>query len=92
MGKRVFDFVVDEDGIRRFTEVDQEGVPVPKRPRKDCPLLGVHRGRAIYLLRICLTLYTDAMRWIRAAITTTRSCPLIVSVTCTATTRSNGKI
>ncbi len=25
-------------------------MPIPKRPRKDCPLLGVHRGQAIYLL------------------------------------------
>lgn len=31
MGKRVFKFLVDEDGVRRFTEVDQDGVPVPKR-------------------------------------------------------------
>ena len=31
MGKRVFEFVVDEHGFRRFTEVDQDGVPVPKR-------------------------------------------------------------
>jgi len=30
-----------------FTET---GSPIPKRPRKDCPLLGVHQGKAIYLL------------------------------------------
>ena len=30
-----------------FTET---GEPIPKRPRKDCPLLGIQRGRAIYLL------------------------------------------
>ena len=28
----------------------ETGVPSAKRPRKDCPLLGVHRGRAVYLL------------------------------------------
>ncbi len=30
-----------------FTET---GVPIPKRARKDCPLLGVHQGKAVYLL------------------------------------------
>lgn len=30
-----------------FTET---GVPIPKRAKADCPLLGVHHGRAVYLL------------------------------------------
>jgi len=30
-----------------FTET---GVPIPKRAKADCPLLGVHHGKAIYLL------------------------------------------
>jgi adenine-specific DNA-methyltransferase len=36
--------------LARYVFLHETGVPVPKRPRKDCPLLGVHRGRAIYLL------------------------------------------
>jgi DNA modification methylase len=36
--------------LARYVYLLETGVPVPKRPRKDCPLLGVHRGRAIYLL------------------------------------------
>lgn len=30
-----------------FTET---GVPLPKQPRKDCPLLGAHENKAVYLL------------------------------------------
>jgi hypothetical protein len=30
-----------------FTET---GEPIPKRPRKDSPLLGIHSGKAVYLL------------------------------------------
>ena len=30
-----------------FTET---GVPIPKRAKADCPLLGVHHGKAVYLL------------------------------------------
>ncbi len=36
--------------LARYVFLLETGVPVPKRPRKDCPLLGVHRGRAVYLL------------------------------------------
>ncbi len=36
--------------LARFVYLLESGVPVPTRPRKDCPLLGVHHGRAIYLL------------------------------------------
>lgn len=36
--------------LARYVFLLETGVPVPKRPRKDFPLLGVHRGRAIYLL------------------------------------------
>ena len=36
--------------LARYVYLLETGVPVPHRPRKDCPLLGVHHGRAIYLL------------------------------------------
>jgi site-specific DNA-methyltransferase (adenine-specific)/adenine-specific DNA-methyltransferase len=36
--------------LARYVFLLETGVPVPKRPRKDCPLLGVHRGTAVYLL------------------------------------------
>ena len=36
--------------LARYVYLLETGVPVPARPRKDCPLLGSHRGRAIYLL------------------------------------------
>jgi adenine-specific DNA-methyltransferase len=36
--------------LARYVYLLETGVPIPKRPRKDCPLLGVHRGQAIYLL------------------------------------------
>ena len=36
--------------LARYVFLLEAGVPIPKRPRKDCPLLGVHRQRAIYLL------------------------------------------
>ena len=36
--------------LGRYVFLLETGVPVPKRPRKDCALLGVHRGRAVYLL------------------------------------------
>src|SRR5487761_1468091 len=36
--------------IRQRNHLLETGVPAPKRPRKDCPLLGAHRGRAVYLL------------------------------------------
>lgn len=36
--------------LARYVYLLETGVPIPKRPQKNCPLLGVHRGRAIYLL------------------------------------------
>jgi site-specific DNA-methyltransferase (adenine-specific)/adenine-specific DNA-methyltransferase len=36
--------------LARYVYLLETGVPVPTRPRKDCPLLGVHHGRAVYLL------------------------------------------
>ena len=36
--------------LARYVYLLETGVPVPRRPRSDCPLLGAHRGRAIYLL------------------------------------------
>jgi adenine-specific DNA-methyltransferase len=36
--------------LARYVYLIETGVPVPRRPRRDCPLLGVHRGQAIYLL------------------------------------------
>jgi site-specific DNA-methyltransferase (adenine-specific)/adenine-specific DNA-methyltransferase len=36
--------------LARYVFLLEAGVPMAKRPRKDCPLLGVHRGRAVYLL------------------------------------------
>jgi adenine-specific DNA-methyltransferase len=36
--------------LARYVYLLETGVPAPKRPKKDCPLLGVHHGRAIYLL------------------------------------------
>ena len=36
--------------LARYVFLLETGVPVPTRSRKDCPLLGAHRGRAVYLL------------------------------------------
>ena len=36
--------------LARYVFLLATGVPAPKQPRKDCPLLGVHHGQAIYLL------------------------------------------
>ena len=36
--------------LGRYVYLLATGVPAPKQPRKDCPLLGVHHGQAIYLL------------------------------------------
>jgi hypothetical protein len=36
--------------LGRYVYLLETGVPAPTRPRKNCPLLGVHRGRAVYLL------------------------------------------
>ncbi len=36
--------------LARYVFLLETGVPMAKRPRKGCPLLGVHGGRAVYLL------------------------------------------
>jgi len=36
--------------LARYVYLLATGVPAPKQPRKDCPLLGVHHDQAIYLL------------------------------------------
>jgi len=36
--------------LARYVYLLETGVPIAKRPRKDSPLLGVHNGRAVYLL------------------------------------------
>ena len=36
--------------LARYVYLLATGVPAPEQPRKDCPLLGVHHGQAIYLL------------------------------------------
>ncbi len=36
--------------LARYVYLLATGVPAPKQPRKDCALLGVHHGQAIYLL------------------------------------------
>jgi hypothetical protein len=36
--------------LGRYVYLLETGVPAPTRPRRDCPLLGVHRGRSVYLL------------------------------------------
>lgn len=36
--------------LARYVYLLETGVPIAKRPQKNCPLLGVHRGRAVYLL------------------------------------------
>jgi hypothetical protein len=36
--------------LGRYVYLYETGVPAPKRPRKNYPLLGTHRGIAIYLL------------------------------------------
>ncbi len=36
--------------LARYAFLLETGVPMAKRPRKDSALLGVHRGRAVYLL------------------------------------------
>lgn len=56
LGRTLLDEFGDINGDVPFTDLAryvyllETGVPVPKRPKKDCPLLGVHQGRAIYLL------------------------------------------
>jgi adenine-specific DNA-methyltransferase len=56
LGRTLLDEFGDINGEVPFTDLAryvyllETGVPVPKRPKKDCPLLGIHQGRAIYLL------------------------------------------
>ncbi len=56
LGRTLLDEFGDINGevpfvdLARYVYLLETGVPVPKRPRKDCPLLGVHRGRAVFLL------------------------------------------
>ncbi len=56
LGRTLLDEFGDINGdvpfpdLARYVYLLETGVPVPKRPRKDSPLLGVHRGSAIYLL------------------------------------------
>jgi site-specific DNA-methyltransferase (adenine-specific)/adenine-specific DNA-methyltransferase len=56
LGRTLLDEFGDINGDVTFTDLAryvyllETGVPIPRRPKKDCPLLGVHQGRAIYLL------------------------------------------
>lgn len=56
LGKTLLDANGDINGevpfadLARYVYLIETGVPAPKRPKKDCALLGVHRGRAVYLL------------------------------------------
>lgn len=56
LGKTLFDehgeinHDVPFTDLARYVYLIETGVPVPARPRKDSPLLGVHEGRAVYLL------------------------------------------
>lgn len=56
LGRTLLDEYGDINGdvpfpdLARYVFLLETGVPVPKRPRKDCPLLGVHRSSAVYLL------------------------------------------
>jgi adenine-specific DNA-methyltransferase len=56
LGRTLLDEFGDINGEVPFTDLAryvyllETGVPVPKRSKKDCPLLGIHQGRAIYLL------------------------------------------
>lgn len=56
LGKTLFDEhgEINKDvpftDLARYVYLIETGVPAPTRPRRDNPLLGVHEGRAIYLL------------------------------------------
>jgi adenine-specific DNA-methyltransferase len=56
LGKPLFDEAGNIDGDVTFSDLaahvffTETGSPIPKRPRKDQPLLGVFQGKAIYLL------------------------------------------
>ncbi len=56
LGRTLLDASGNIDGevafadLARYVYLLATGVPAPKQPRKDCPLLGVHNGQAVYLL------------------------------------------
>lgn len=56
LGKALFDEhgnvadAVTFADLARHVFFTETGSPIPKRPRKNCSLLGVHEGRAVYLL------------------------------------------
>lgn len=56
LGRAVFDErgAINPDisfaDLARYTFLVETGVPAPWRPRRDSPLIGVHEGRAVYLL------------------------------------------
>jgi hypothetical protein len=56
LGKTLFDEhgEINKDvpftDLARYVYLIETGVPAPTRPRRDNPLLGVHEGRAVYLL------------------------------------------
>jgi site-specific DNA-methyltransferase (adenine-specific)/adenine-specific DNA-methyltransferase len=56
LGAGLFDDAGNIAGEVHFTDLaahvffTETGVPIPKRAKSDCPLLGVHHGKAVYLL------------------------------------------
>lgn len=56
LGAALFDEAGNIAGEVRFADLAahvffaETGVPIPKRAKADCPLLGVHNGKAVYLL------------------------------------------
>ncbi|MCC7085200.1 MAG: site-specific DNA-methyltransferase [Pirellulales bacterium] len=56
LGAGLFDDAGNIAGEVKFTDLaahvffTETGVPIPKRAKADCPLLGVHNGKAVYLL------------------------------------------
>lgn len=56
LGAGLFDDAGNIAGEVKFSDLaahvffTETGVPIPKRAKADCPLLGVHNGKAVYLL------------------------------------------
>jgi site-specific DNA-methyltransferase (adenine-specific)/adenine-specific DNA-methyltransferase len=56
LGAALFDDAGNIAGEVKFSDLaahvffTETGVPIPKRAKADCPLLGVHNGKAVYLL------------------------------------------
>ena len=56
LGTGLFDDAGNIAGEVKFSDLaahvffTETGVPIPKRAKADCPLLGVHQGKAVYLL------------------------------------------